>query len=41
MDDTDYHSYHRTTDVVANCNETQSMAIISGMAGTLFDLANE
>jgi len=38
-DDTDYHSYHRTTDVAANCNADQSVAILRGLAATMCDAA--
>jgi len=39
QDDTDYPAYHRTTDVVTNANKGQSVDILKGIAGTLFDLA--
>ncbi|KJE91757.1 hypothetical protein CAOG_08638 [Capsaspora owczarzaki ATCC 30864] len=39
QDDTDYPSYHRTTDTVSNVNEAQSIAILRGLTGTLISAA--
>jgi Zn-dependent M28 family amino/carboxypeptidase len=38
--DITYPDYHTTKDSVANCNEAQSVDIVKGLAGTLYDLAN-
>jgi Zn-dependent M28 family amino/carboxypeptidase len=40
QDDTNYFGYHQTTDVVANSNASQAMAILRGFGGALYDLAN-
>jgi len=38
-DGTNYDHYHRTTDTVDHLSVDQSMAILRGIAGTLYDLA--
>jgi hypothetical protein len=40
QDDTDYPDYHKISDTVANANKGQSVDILKGIAGTLFDVAN-
>lgn len=39
QDDTNYPDYHRTTDTVKNVNRGQSVDILKGLAGTIYDLA--
>eukprot|EP00004_Rigifila_ramosa_P017619 TRINITY_DN42_c0_g1_i6.p1 TRINITY_DN42_c0_g1~~TRINITY_DN42_c0_g1_i6.p1 ORF type:complete len:447 (+),score=128.36 TRINITY_DN42_c0_g1_i6:27-1343(+) len=41
LDDTDYPGYHRTTDQINYLSVDQSIAILRGLAGTIWDLAVE
>jgi len=41
QDDTNYPGYHRTTDEINYLSVEQSMGILKGMTGTLYDISFE
>jgi Zn-dependent M28 family amino/carboxypeptidase len=43
LDDTDYPNYHRSTDVLndQNVNGDQSIAILRGLAASVYELAQQ